>query len=338
MCTANADIDNETCIKTGMLNKNGGYENECIIVRQTLNTFFVISPSSQQTRILQWMQDNLPVNNTSILLSDNTSSYTVINVAGPKSFMLMSELTNSDVKLKPFHYKKINIGFASDVLALSYTHTGEPGYCLYIPSEYALHVYDELMKVGLDYGAKDVGTLTQRFMRVERFIPFMGEELISTVTPLEAGQEDYVDFSKDFLGKEVLLDQKQNGMKKRLAMLILEDFDNDSDVWPWGSEPIFRNSEYVGHVTSANFGFTCQKMVCLGFLQMPDSQKNENITMDFIKDPNAVYEIDIANTKFKASVYTSPAELSFLKQQDEKRAISASYRPSSSVFSVKKRQ
>lgn len=338
LCTNNADIGNETCIKTGMLNKNGGYENECIIVRQTPNTFFMISPSSQQTRTLQWMQDNLPVNNTSIRLSDHTSSYTVLNVVGPKAFMLMSELTNSNIKLKPFHYKKCNIGFASDVLVLSYTHTGETGYCLYIPSEYAIHVYDELMKVGLDYGAKDVGTLTQRFMRTERFIPFTNEELISSVTPLEAGQEHYVDFSKDFLGKEVLMKQKQNGIKKRLVMFIIDDLNVDEDLWPWGSEPIFRNSEYVGHVTSANYGFTCEKMICLGFIQMPEQLKNQYITMDFIKDPNAVYEIDIAGTKFKASVFTSPSELSFLKQQDENRDKSAVYRPMSTVFSVKKRQ
>lgn len=195
------------------------------------------------------------------------------------------------------------------------------------------------MKVGLDYGAKDVGTLTQRFMRVERFIPFMGEELISTVTPLEAGQEHYVDFNKDFMGKDVLMKQKQNGIKKRLVMFLIDDLDVDSDIWPWGSEPIFRNSEYVGHVTSANFGFTCQKMVCLGFIHMPKNRRNENITMDFINDPTAVYEIDIANNKFKASsIFTYPSELSFLKQQDENREKGAAYRPSSSVFSVKKRQ
>jgi pyruvate dehydrogenase phosphatase regulatory subunit len=259
----------------------------------------------------------------------------VINVVGPKAMMLMSELTNSNVNLKPFHYKKLNIGYASDVLVLSHTHTGEPGYCLYIPSEYALHVYDELMNVGIDYGAKDVGTLTQRFMRVERFIPFMGEELNSTVTPLEAGLENYVDFNKDFLGKEMLLKQKQNGIRKRLVMFILEDFDIDSDLWPWGSEPIFRNGKYVGYVTSANYGFRCGKIVCLGYVQMP-ANSSENITMDFIKDSNAKYEIDIADTKFPASVFTSPAELEFLKKQDDKRA--SSYRPKASVFSVKKQK
>ena len=46
-----------------------------------------------------------------------------------------------------FLFQKVNIGYASDVMVMAYTHTGDPGYTLYIPSEYALHVYDKLMTV-----------------------------------------------------------------------------------------------------------------------------------------------------------------------------------------------
>lgn len=167
LCCSDVDIPLDTCIKTGMLNKSGGYENECILVRNSENSYFMVSPSRQQTRIHEWMSKNLPdqSSKSSIKLSDQTNMYTVINVVGPKALMLMSELTNSNLNLPPFRYKIVNVGFASDVLVMSFTHTGEPGYTLYVPSEYALHVYDELMKVGVDYAAKDVGTMTQRFVQ-----------------------------------------------------------------------------------------------------------------------------------------------------------------------------
>lgn len=70
---------------------------------------------------------------------------------------------------------------------MAFTHTGEPGFCLYIPSEYALHVYDRLITVGFDYGIRDVGSYTQRSMRIEKFIPFWAEELTRDTTPFEAG-------------------------------------------------------------------------------------------------------------------------------------------------------
>lgn len=75
-------------------------------------------------------------------------------------------------------------------------------------------------------------------------------------------------------------------------------------------------------------------MVCLGFIQTPESYLGENITLDFIKDPNAIYQVDIADTKFQASVYTSPKELTFLKPIEI--TSKATYRPST-VFSVKKK-
>lgn len=81
---------------------------------------------------------------------------------------------------------------------MSYTHTGEPGYSLYIPSEYALHVYATLMEIGKDYNVHNVGVLTQRFMRIERFIPFWAEELTPFVTPYEVGSGHRINLDVSF--------------------------------------------------------------------------------------------------------------------------------------------
>ncbi|XP_043785257.1 pyruvate dehydrogenase phosphatase regulatory subunit, mitochondrial-like isoform X3 [Apis laboriosa] len=186
LCSNDTNIPVGSIVHTGMQNERGGYENDCILVRQAENSYFMVSPTSQQTRIYQWMYRHLPADH-SVGLNDVTSKYTVINLVGPKAAGLLSELSNSDIHLSPFTYKNINVAYASDVMVMSFTHTGESGYCLYIPSEYALHVYSKLMEVGKDYGARDVGVLTQRFMRIERFIPFWAEELTPFVTPYEAG-------------------------------------------------------------------------------------------------------------------------------------------------------
>lgn len=82
---------------------------------------------------------------------------------------------------------------------MGFTHTGEPGYSLYIPSEYAIHVYSRLMEVGRDYGVRNVGVLTQRLMRIERFIPFWAEELTPFVTPFEAGSGNKINLNVSIL-------------------------------------------------------------------------------------------------------------------------------------------
>lgn len=146
LCSNDIDIAVGAIVHTGMQNERGGYENDCMLVRQAENQYFIVSPTSQQTRIFEWISSNLPEKST-IDLNDLTSMYTVINIVGPKAHDLLKELSNSDMRLAPFSYKKVNVGYASDVMVMSFTHTGEPGYCLYVPSEYALHVYYQLIRV-----------------------------------------------------------------------------------------------------------------------------------------------------------------------------------------------
>lgn len=146
LCSNDIDIPVGGLVHSGMQNEIGGYENDCMLVRLDTNSYFMVSPTSQQTRIYDWMSRNIP-KDRSIMLKDVTSMYTVINVVGPKSHNLISELSGSEVKISQFTYTLLNIGYASDIMVMGFTHTGEPGYCLYVPSEYALHVYDRLMTV-----------------------------------------------------------------------------------------------------------------------------------------------------------------------------------------------
>ncbi|EFA10911.2 pyruvate dehydrogenase phosphatase regulatory subunit, mitochondrial [Tribolium castaneum] len=304
LCSNDIDIAVGGIVHTGMQNERGGYENDCMLVRQADNKYFMVSPTSQQTRIYEWISRNLP-KKSSIDLNDVTSMYTVINVVGPKAHELLNELSNSDMRLTPFSYKKVNMGYASDVMVMSFTHTGEPGYCLYVPSEYALHIYYKLMTVGRDYGVRDVGTLTQRFMRIERFIPFWAEELSSFTTPFEAGNGYSVRLDKreNFIGKPALQQQKENGVTKQLVFFHLNDIDPDKDIWPWGGEPLYRNNEFVGTVTSAGYGFSADKLICLGFIRRPKSSSVKTITSEYILSKEAKYEIDIAGTRFSIMPY-----------------------------------
>ena len=63
---------------------------------------------------------------------------------------------------------------------------------MYIPTEYALHLYDKIMTVGEDFGIKNVGHLALRCLRIEKFIPFWGEELTGETTPHEVRKKTSV--------------------------------------------------------------------------------------------------------------------------------------------------
>ncbi|XP_059055385.1 pyruvate dehydrogenase phosphatase regulatory subunit, mitochondrial isoform X5 [Achroia grisella] len=147
LCSNDVDVPIGSIIHTGMQNERGGYENDCSLARISENHYMMIAPTIQQTRCKVWLKRHLPLDG-SVSLSDVTSMYTAICVMGPFTRSLMSELTDTD--LSPanfpfFTFKELDVGLANGIRAMNLTHTGELGYVLYIPNEFALHVYNRLM-------------------------------------------------------------------------------------------------------------------------------------------------------------------------------------------------
>ena len=323
LCSNEVDVPVGGIIPTGMLNEGGGYENDCLLVRKDDDSFFMVSPTQQQTRILEWMENKLPEDN-SVALQDVTSMYTVLSLAGPKSKDLMEEMSGEDMTMDPFTFKEVNVGYASGIMVMAVTNTGEPGYSLYIPSEFALQIYDSLIKVGHNYGIKNVGQLAMRFLRIEKFIPFWAEELSAETTPNEVNRTFKVKFDKEsFIGKDALLRQKKEGVIRRLVQFQLEDFDKDNDIWPWGGESVYRNGEFVGSVTSSAYGFTLNKMVALGFVKHPDTLKGGKtpVEADWINDKSAAWTIDIAGKMVSVSVHLHPPKMPIISQEGDNADI-----------------
>jgi len=315
LCSNDIDIPIGGIVPTGMQNEAGGYENDCMLIRKSHNSYFMVSPTQQQTRILEYMENELPDDN-SVGLQDVTSMYSVLSLAGPKSKDLMKELSGSDMGMHPFTYKEVNVGYASGVMVLAVTNTGEPGYSLYIPSEFALQIYDNLMKIGRDYGIKNVGHLAMRWLRIEKFIPFWGDELNGDITPHEVNRTFKVNFDKErFIGKDALVKQKGTGVFKRLVQFHLDDFDHHKDVWPWAGESVYRNGVFVGNVTSSAYGFTLHKMVALGFVQNIVSGTPEIVDASWILDREAKWSIDICDRQVPVTVHLHPPKMPIITQE-----------------------
>lgn len=76
----------------------------------------------------------------------------------------------------------------------------------------------------------------------------------------------------DFIGRNALLKQREEGVKRMYVQLLLNDHDHEVDMWCWGGEPIYRDGVYVGMTTTTGYGYTFEKQVCLGFVRNFDEQ------------------------------------------------------------------
>lgn len=305
LCSNDVDVAPGTIIHTGMQNEFGGYENDCSLARLTENHYMMIAPTIQQTRSMAWIRKHIP-SGSGINVSDVTSMYTAICILGPYTRILLSELT--DTELSPqnfpfFTYKELDVGLANGVRAMNITHTGELGYVLYIPNEFALHVYTKLWEAGQRYGIQHAGYYATRTLRIEKFFAFWGQDLDTFTTPLECGRSWRVKFNKniDFIGRDALLKQKEEGVKRLYVQLLLNDHEPDIDLWCWGGEPIYRNGKYCGMTTTTGYGFTLAKQVCLGFVKHYDENGQAvSVTNEYVLSGN--YEVEVAGIRFDAKV------------------------------------
>ncbi|KAG1684347.1 Pyruvate dehydrogenase phosphatase regulatory subunit, mitochondrial [Nymphon striatum] len=309
LCSNDVDIPIGGIVHTGMQNHLGGYENDCSLIRLASNRYMMIAPTIQQTRSQVWISRHLP-SDGSVALSDVTSMYTAICIMGPNSSLLISDLTDQNINIQKFPfftYKEFSVALACDIRVMNLTHTGELGWILYIPNEYALHVYDKLVEVGSKYKLLLAGNLANRTLRIERFYAYWGQDLDTMTTPFECGRDFRVklDHKCDFIGKEALLMQRENGVTRRYIQLIIDEHDINNDPWPCGGEPIYLDGICVGKTTTTGYGCTLEKQVCLGFVQCLDSKgKPARVTSDYILQ-NTFY-VNIAGRMFpaKANLYS----------------------------------
>jgi 4-methylaminobutanoate oxidase (formaldehyde-forming) len=188
----------------------------------------------------------------------------VINLCGPKSRDVLQQVCEDDVSNEAFPYataRELTIGSAP-VLALRIGYTGELGWELHIPTEYAAHVYETLRHAGDRHGIVDVGYRAIDTLRMEKGYLYWSTDITPDTTPWEAGLSWRVNLKKgDFLGRDELVGQKEAGVERKLCTFTLE-----SMAYPVSGEAIIIDDAVVGFTTSANFGHTVGKPVVYGYL------------------------------------------------------------------------
>ena len=196
-------------------------------------------------------------------LVDVTSAYAVYGVMGPRSRDLLSRLSRADFGDEAFPFgtsREIDLGYAT-VRATRITYVGELGWELYVPPDFAVGVYEDLIAAGADLGLANAGYYAIESLRLEKAYRAFGRELTPDYNPVEAGLlfACKLKTAIPFLGREAVEKARAEGPRRRLVSLVLPD----PAAMIWGSELVLRDGVAVGQVTSGAWGET------LGALRRP---------------------------------------------------------------------
>lgn len=267
LCANQIDVPPGRLVYTGMLNARGGFESDLTVVRLAHDRFYLVTGTTQGIRDIDWIRRNTQPGER-LTLTDVSAGHAVLGLMGPQARTLLGRVTDADLSNEAFPFgtaQTVSVGHAT-ARALRVTYVGELGWELHVPSDQAAAAFDALVAAGKDLGLAQAGHYAINSLRLEKGYRAFGAELSPDETPLEAGLGFAVDWTKPFLGREALLRQREEGLRKRLGIFVLED---PAPVL-WGSEPILRDGRRVGYTTSGSYGHTVGGGIGMGYVRDRD--------------------------------------------------------------------
>lgn len=296
LCTNDVAVPVGRAVYTGLLNDRGTYESDLTVTRTGQREFMLVSSSATTERDQDWIRKHIP-DGADAEIVDVTSAYAVLGVMGPRSRELLSRLSDADLGNEAFAFgdsRQITLGSAT-VRATRITYVGELGWELYVPAEFAVGVYEDLMAAGADLGVHNAGYYTIDALRLEKGYRAYGRELTPDFGPVEAGLTFACKLKTDidFLGRTALEKAKSDGPRRRLVSFVVRD----PQAVLWGGELVRRDGVSAGYVTSAAWGEATGAFVGLAYVE---AAEGVTANADWVRAGE--YEVDVAGDVYPVDV------------------------------------
>jgi 4-methylaminobutanoate oxidase (formaldehyde-forming) len=273
-----------SAVYTQFLNSHGGIESDLTVTRLGEEHFWVITGSGFIGNDLARIEMYVDEKDGEVSIRDITRDYACLALWGPKARAVLEKITTSDVSNAAHPYlttKPIQIN-GTKVYAQRVSYAGELGWELYIPNNRATPIWDLLIEAGKEFGLELGGYKVLDSLRLEKGFRYFTTDLTPSETPYEAGLGFCVHLDKGaFIGRDALVKQKAEGVKRKLCTLVLTDGDDFTQIY--GGEAIFHEGKVLTRVRSGGYGFTLKKNILYAYLPTELAQKGNRFIIDLIE-------------------------------------------------------
>ncbi len=292
VCGANMSVPVGRIVYTQFLNSRAGIEADVTVTRLAETAFLVVTPSTTLTADQTWLRRHL--GEYRVVLTDVTSGEGVLAIMGPKSRDLLRAVSPNtfDAPFGQAFDIEIGMGLAR---AHRVSYVGELGWEIYVPSDMAAHVLETVLEAGRDHDLRLCGAHAMDSCRIEKAFRHFGHDITSEDHVLEAGLGFAVKTDKpDFIGRDAVLRKRESGLENRLLQFKL----NDPDPLLYHNEPILRDGDVVGYLSSGAYGHHLGAAIGLGYVPCKGETAAEVLASRF--------EIDIAGQRVAATASLKP--------------------------------
>ncbi len=226
-----------------------------------------------------------------VTVTNESNKYAQLAFQGPKAEEILKSISGVDLSEIEFYHFTTGRVNGIDCIVSRTGYTGEDGFELYFESNAAVAMWRKLLEIGRPYDIKPCGLGARDILRFEACYMLYGNDIDNTTTPMEAGLKWTIDFDKkDFNGKDVLVDQKENGLKRRLRGLEIS-----KGIARHGYKVFSADGDEIGYVTSGTKSPSLKKSLALAYLAKGHTKLGSEV---FVEIRGERVEANVVKTPF----------------------------------------
>lgn len=273
---------------SGLMMPAGTFVDDILVHRFGPEHYFLCVNASNTDKDFDWIQSHAQGFDTEV--TNLSPKYSQLAIQGPKALEIMQPLI--DVELAPIKYYWFTTGHVDGVPAIIARtgYTGEDGVEIYFEPSESERIWDKILESGKPHGLIPCGLAARNTLRLEAKMALYGHEIDDTTTALEADLAWICKLGKgEFLGRDVLVEQKEKGLMRKLVGFEVTDKGIARDGYP-----VFIDGQQVGYVTSGSPAPLLKKNIGLAYLPI---------------EHNAIgtkFEIDVRGRRLAAEVVPTP--------------------------------
>lgn len=265
---------------TIMCYEDGGTVDDLIVYHLAENTYLLVVNAANRFKDFEWLKEH---QEGDVTIEDVSDEYVQLAVQGPRAEEALQTLTDVDLSSIKFFRFRQNVsleGVEGDALISRTGYTGEDGFEIYLHADSGADLWQAVLKAGEPLGLKPVGLGARDTLRFEANLALYGQELSEAITPIEAGLNFAVKVKKDgdFIGKEVLKKQKEEGPSRKLVGIEMID-----KGIPRTHYDVLDGEEVIGFVTTGTQSPTLGKNVGLALINAEYTTEGTEVTVQVRK-------------------------------------------------------
>ncbi|HNE50746.1 MAG TPA: glycine cleavage system aminomethyltransferase GcvT [Chitinophagales bacterium] len=255
-------------------NETGGVVDDLLVYYIDENHYLCVVNAGNIDKDWAWFNKH---NSEGVTLTNLSEDTALLAIQGPNALAVLQTLTPVDLSSIPYY--RFTIGTFADVdnVIISNTgYTGAGGFEVYFNKEHAVAVWNKIIEAGKPFWLQPIGLGARDTLRLEKGFCLYGNDIDDTTSPLEAGLGWVTKFNKDFIGKEILVQQKAAGLKNKLVGFTMVD-----RGIPRGHYLIKDAAgNEIGHVTSGTQSPSLGYGIGLGYVAVAHSPIDSEIFID----------------------------------------------------------